>query len=69
MVKYSIISTLLLAAGTPGQAAGIPLRSFFGLVNLWFVRDLDNAGQYTTAIYLRRSGQPGAAPWINSCTP
>lgn len=45
------------------------VKADFGPMNLRFVRELDDDGQYLTWVHLRRSGTPGVAPWVNYCTP
>ncbi len=40
----------------------------FGPMNLQFVRELGDDGQYLTWVRFKRSGVPGMAPWINYCS-
>lgn len=39
----------------------------FGPLNATFVRSVTKDGNFFTAVHLQRSGQPGAAPWVNYC--
>lgn len=39
----------------------------FGPLDATFVRNVTKDGSFFTAVHLQRSGQPGAAPWVNYC--
>lgn len=41
----------------------------FGPMNLRFVRELDDQGDYWTWVRMERAGTPGISPWINFCRP
>lgn len=39
----------------------------FGPMNLTFVRNVTEEGNFFTAVHMQRTGQPGISPWLNYC--
>lgn len=54
--------------GRQNQAAIRNVTQSFGPLKVHFVRDITSSGAYFTAVYLRRTGTPGVAPWTSYCT-
>lgn len=53
--------------GRQNQAAIRNVTQSFGPLKVHFVRDITSSGAHFTAVYLRRTGTPGVAPWTSYC--
>lgn len=51
------------------KSARRSVSSTFGPMKLRFGRDVLDDGTFYTVVTMNRAGTPGAAPWINYCTP